>query len=534
MTTRWVQIRKDLFQQVESQVRHLLGEESKGLSQYRREFEKEFRKKWKVSSKNQLMAAIAGAQIVYIGDFHALQQSQRAQLRILKALPSKTEAILAVEFLEARHQKHIDQYLQGRLSDREFLKAIEWKKNWGFPWEHYKPLLKWAQKNKIKVYGLNFLSHEKSAITLKKRDQFAANRIAEIQKKYSNHTVFVIFGDLHLAPPHLPAQVAKQRAPKGKALREVFVFQNIERVYFQLLEKGSELEVDVVRWAGNKFCLMSVPPWVKWQNYLIYLEENFDKEIDDELDLTDSVAKYVNVIADDLGVKVSVNHFTVSGPGERKFWDELQAKLPDESLKFCEGLIEVGRSFYWPELGLAYLARNSVNSAAELAMAIVFAEISRQKSRPSKVPQDFVAMIWQEAVQYFGSKLINPKRKTDTFNDIKAALSSRHPGDQGREALQLALNQKMMELLFLSGSRRQTELLRQRGLRSYMEAARILGGILGEKMFHAYRQKTLSKATVLGLLKKNPESSQFSQIYWEILEVIENLPEPFQSKTEKL
>lgn len=532
MTTRWVQIRKELFQQVESQVRHLLGEESKGLAQYRREFEKEFRKTWKVSSKDQLLAAIVRAQVVYMGDFHALQQSQRAQLRILKALPPKTEVVLAVEFLEARHQKQIDQYLQGKLNDREFLKAIEWKKNWGFPWEHYKPLLKWAQKNKVKVYGLNFLSHEKSALTLKKRDQFAAHEIVEIQKKHPQHILFVIFGDLHLASPHLPAKVARQTLKKN--WREVFVYQNAEQIYFQLLEKGSELEVDVVRLAQNKFCLMSVPPWVKWQNYLIYLEENFDKEMDDELDLTDSVAKYVSVIADDLGVKISVDHFTVSGAGERKFWDELQAKVSNSSLELCEGLIEAGRSFYWPELSLAYLARNSVNSAAELAMAIVFAEVSQQKRRPAKIPQDFVAMIWQEAVQYFGSKLINPKRKTDTFNDIKAALSSRHPGDQGREALQLALNQKMMELLFLSGRRRQAALPRARSLRSSMEAARILGGILGEKMFHAYRQGTLSKVAVLGLLKKNPESRSFAQTYWEILELIENLPEPFQSKTEKL
>jgi hypothetical protein len=175
-----------------------------------------------------------------------------------------------------------------------------------------------------------------------------------------------------------------------------------------------------------------------------------------------------------------------------------------------------------------------VNSAAELAMAVVVAEISGQKKRPYRVPENFPGMIWQEAVQYFGSKLINPKRKTDTLGDIKAALASRHPGDQGREALQLALSQKMMELLFLSGSRRSTELSRTRGLRSSIEAARILGGILGEKMFHAYREQTLSKSVILGLLKKNPEAPNFSKVYWEMLELIENLPEPFQSKTEKL
>lgn len=534
MTTRWVQIRKDLFQQIESQVRHLLGEESKGLAQYRREFEKEFRRSWKVSNKDQLVQAIEKADIIYLADFHALQQSQKAQLRILKALPAKMPLILGVEFLEARHQKQIDLYLRGRLTDREFLKAIEWKKNWGFPWDHYKPILKWAQRQKVRVYGLNHLSFEKSSRTLHERDQFSAAKIAEIKNKFPDHLLCVIYGDLHLAQRHLPSQVMEQMKAKKKNLKDVYIYQNAERIYFQLLEKGSELEVDVVKLAKNKFCLMSVPPWVKWQNYLIYLEENFDLEMDDELDLTDSVAKFVSIIAEDLGVKVPVDHFSVSGPGESRFWHELQEKLSEESLALCEVLIETGRSFYWPETGIAYLARNSVNSAAELATAVVFSEISGQKRRPYKIPQEFSAMIWLEAVQYFGSKLINPKRKTDTLNDIKAALASRLPSDQGREALQLALSQKMMELLFLSGGRKQTELVRPRSLRSYMEAARILGGILGEKMFHAYRERTLSKSTILGLLKKNPENSHFSQVYWEILELIENLPEPFQSKNEKL
>jgi hypothetical protein len=529
MTGRWVQIRRDLFQQVKTQVRHLLGEESKGLARYRWEFEKEFQKPWLVSSKGELLQAMEKAQIVYLGDFHALQQSQRAQLRILKSLSSPQQIVLGVEFLEARQQKNIDRYLQGNLPENEFLKLIEWKKRWGFPWEHYRPLMRWAKKNKVRVYGLNEFSQDRSIGVLRKRDVFAAEQIGRIRRLHSRQTLFVIFGDLHLASRHLPLQVRK----KDKTSRQVFVYQNAETIYFQLLEKGIELEVDVVSLAANKFCLLSVPPWVKWQNYLIYLEENFDKEIDDELDLTDSVAQYVKVIAADLGVQVSVDHFSVSGPHETKFWQELQRNLPPKSLQTYQILIENGRSFYWPQKGIAYLARNSVNSAAELAMAIVFAALSQQEKRATRLPSEFPAMIWQEAVQYFGSKLINPKRKTDTLSDIRAALSSRHPADQGRETLQLAINQKMAELLYLSGTYGFAKPV-PRDLRSSIEAARLLGGILGEKIFHAYRKGQLSKSKVLGLLQKKTDDKNFAQFYWEILEVIEGLPEPFGSKTEKL
>jgi hypothetical protein len=113
-------------------------------------------------------------------------------------------------------------------------------------------------------------------------------------------------------------------------------------------------------------------------------------------------------------------------------------------------------------------------------------------------------------------------------------LQARNPLDRGKEALQLALNQKMIELLHLSGSRKGRELPKPRKLKAYQEAARILGGLLGEKLYHAYRRKLLSKTTLLGLLRKPLESEQFSNIYWEIIELIESFPEPFQSKSDKL
>src|SRR5205814_1278322 len=144
----------------------------------------------------------------------------------------------------------------------EFLKAIEWKKNWGFPWDHYKPLFRWAQKHKVRVFGLNLKKEKGSLQGLRERDQFSAEQIAEIAKKHPDRKLFIIYGDLHLAKAHLPAKVEK----KLKSKKFLFVFQNSEKIYFQLLKKEIEHQVDVVRRGGNQFCLLSVPPWVKWQN----------------------------------------------------------------------------------------------------------------------------------------------------------------------------------------------------------------------------------------------------------------------------
>ncbi len=527
---RWIQLRHDLYEQVQKHVMALLGESSAGLRRYQKEYEKEFSGPWKPTRREKLLNSLQKARVVWLGDFHALQQSQKAQLRILKALPSTKNVCLGVECIEARHQGALDRYLQGKLSEREFLKAVEWKRSWGFPWEHYKPLFRWAIKYKVRIFALNLRTEKNSAQSLKERDEFSGRKIAEILKKAPQMQMFVIYGDLHLARKHLPKVVERNLNTKNFA----YVFQNPEKIYFQLLKKEIEHQVDVVDLSGNRFCLVSVPPWVKWQNYLLYLESQYDKSFDDDLDLTDYVANYVKLIGEDLGVSVSTDHFSVASAKDRGAWNQIQKALSEKELEIVRSWIEDGRSFFLPESGIGYLGRPSVNSAAQLAMSIVSASISGQKKIPSQFPRDFVRTIWMEAVQYFGTKLINPKRKTDTLGDVKATLAARNPTDQGKEAMQLALNQKMLELLHLSQGRRERELLRPRKKKAYLEAARILGGITGEKLYFAYRRKLLSKTSLLSLLKKPLDAESFQNIYWEILEVVENFPEPFQSKTEKM
>lgn len=529
-TRNWIRLRQDLYEQVQSHVKALLGRSSKGLASYQAQYERQFKRAWKVSSRQELLKNLAKAQIIWMGDFHALYQSQKTQLRILKAIPNVKKAILAVECIEARHQKSLDHFMKGELSERDFLKAIEWKKNWGFPWDHYRPLFRWAQKNKVPVIALNFRTEKETLKDLKKRDSFSGRKIIEWAQKFPQSQIYVIYGDLHLAEKHLPQVVKKKLDSK----RFLFLFQNSERIYFQLLKKEIEHQVDVVKLSPNSYCLMSVPPWVKWQNYLHYLEEQLDQSVDEDLDLTDYVARYVKVIGEDLGISVRVDHFTVVSPNDKSGWSQLQKGLAERDFSVIEAWVEAGKSFFIAESAVGYLGSNSVNSAAQLAMAIVFANLSQQKKTPVHFPQDFLRLIWLEAIQYFGSKLINPKRKTDTLADIKAALQARNPQDQGKEALRLALSQKMLELLYLSGGKKTRELLRPRKNKAYPEAARILGGILGEKLYHAYRRKLLSRNSLISLIKKPIDSVEFSQAYWEIIELIENFPEPFQSKTEKI
>ena len=141
----WLEQRRELYRQLKVQVNNLLGPESSGLKKYRAEYDRTFLRGWKDLSRPALLQRLNSSRVVLLSDFHALQQSQKTQLRILKGLAPRKKRVLALECVEARHQKKIDAFLSGKLSEFEFLKAVTWQDSWGFPWEFYKPLFIWAK-----------------------------------------------------------------------------------------------------------------------------------------------------------------------------------------------------------------------------------------------------------------------------------------------------------------------------------------------------------------------------------------------------
>jgi uncharacterized iron-regulated protein len=528
--SRWVRIRKDLYQRVRSQVYNYLGEEEVSLRKYRKVYEDDFKARFEASSRDQLLKEIKRKKVVLMGDFHALRQSHKSHLRILKSIGNPSSLVVAVECIFNENQDVLNQFLKGNLSEKDFLKKVEWKKNWGFPWDWYKPLFRWAIKNKVQVIGLNSKIFSKKD-NLVKRDEFAAKilEVLENNKRYSQ--VFVIYGDMHLAKKHIPYQLSKRGILKNKQL---VIFQNPDEIYFKLLSNEKDLSVDIVRLDNNTFCLSNVPPWVKWQNYLLYLEKNHDSNFKDDVDPTDYVGSYFDIISDELGIQGNRNAFSIETASNSSLWSRLSVKLGKSNLSLIESFIKQGRSIYIPSLQMGFLAQMSVNHAAGLAMNILYQQFSSSKQLVLLESADFYKLIWLETINYFGSKMINPKRKSDTLLDLKLAMSARAPHDSGKSAMQLALRQKLSELMLMSGSKsKQAKYVPQKKT-DYIEAARLLGGMLGEKLYYAYRNHILSTSNLKTLLSKKIEMYKSSSIYMELVELIESFPSSFDSKIEKL
>jgi hypothetical protein len=518
---RWFQIRHDLYKHVQARVRQRVGPESRELKGYRLSLEKDFSKKWVACEVEELFRKVNKADIIFMSDFHALRQSQRTHLRILKRVSPSRSSVLAVECVEATHQKVIDLFLKGKITEKEFLKKVQWQENWGFPWKNYQPLFKLAQQKKIPIVAIN-----KNSRRLRDRDLFAAKKIAQIEKKFPKSRIFVIYGDLHLASAYLPKMVET----RGK--KTLRILQNSEKIYFQILKQHGGKEIEVVRLAKDSYCVLNVPPWVKWQNYLMFLEETYDQDLDENLDFTDHVLAFSKMLSRELDLKVSLSDLSVYSAKDKNFWDKIEGVCTKAEELCIAGLIDEENHFYLPGAGLGYLARGSVNQAAGLAMEYILYKVAGTKKNLLSPKDDFERWIWIRGWAYFGSKLINPKRKTDTLLDIKARLTSRK-GLPDREPLQLALSQKLYELIAASQGRSPRKFKPRKAI-SYIIAADLLGGLMGERVYEAYRRQRLSVLDIQKFLSTDVEHNDFLASYLEFIKFIEKIPLSFKSKEEKI
>ena len=540
----WIRVRRELLKQVKGEVLDRLGgSEPDDVKVYGARLEDEIKKsqsKLKISDKAALLREIEKADIVYGGDFHALGQAQRTHLKILRSLtPSDRPVFIGLECFSQNAQRWLNAYLKNEIDLPELRERARWQKTWGFPWENYKPLLELAKKRGFHLIALNETKNSKRN-GLRDREMKAAARIQKVLEKNPGALIYVIFGDLHLASMHLPHGVRSLMAGKAR-LREVIVHLNSERIYFQLARRGLELSTDVVslsqRRDSSTFCVLTSPPWVQWQSYLLYLErtEGADPDLDhsdnsndnEEFDPTDQVAGMIRMIAGELGLDPkfgstkNLSDLNVFSPDDRKVWSALGKRLNARDRLVARSLIATGRSFLLPQTGTGYLGQATVNHAAALAGQYIHARLSKRHSTKWQPPGDFQSLIWIEAVAYFASKLINHKRQAETVSDLRAQLTVANSIDQGREAMKLALDQLMSEIVYLREKRRRRRRFQPRQKSSYFEAGRILGGMLGERLYLGYRSRKLSQGQVVRMLKFDmSDAKKFAVIYEGIIDLI--------------
>ena len=530
------------------------GTDKRLRSKYIRDFMEEFTDFEEISSYSQLVAEAREAEIIYVGDYHALDKYQKFHVRLLEDLADRP-LVLAVEMLYGRNQRALDSWMKREIDDDQFLRRVRYVLEWGYNWESYRSVLEAARNHGIPVFAVDF-SPRNDLRYINKRDKAIAAKIFEIRRRFPDHTMMVLFGESHLASNHLPQKIRLQY-PEGDAPRDLTVLQNIDEIYWKVCCDGFEDE-RVVKLSDRIFCVFNATPFEKYDAYSRQLEVwKSQSRNEDEIDLTSTIYNLINAIADFIRIDSYTYCLTREGVCLEFFIDAYPEIYCFEEFDDFESLLESGNftktqvheiihhtmrhgSCYVPRINAIFIGKLNIAHGAEEAAHFVNFALKRQRYqnyRPRQLAtvDAFYLSTLEEALGYFGSKLIDSSR-----NQLRdsAILNCEHlPSTEKRLLGVTSARLRWMRRFILKHKEVELNYMKMRSVpkiigegvscqgRSSTLLFHELGYLLGEQLYRGYLAGTLARDEISQLFHNRfEEEGHPLEAYLSLVERLKPLP----------
>lgn len=499
------------------------------VARYGREYHRYLRTYQGISSKADLIRRVMASDVVYHGDYHTLRHSQRSILAMLQELAGRREIILCLEMFHGRDQKWVDQYMAGELEEKAFLTKIGYARKWAYNWNPWRHILDFCKGQSIPVLGINREVDDPER-SLMERDIFSAQVIGQALIRHPGALVYVVDGDYHVSPNHLPKEVEERLLPLGISPQKTIVYQNAENLYWKLAEEHLE-EADVLLIAPDSFCLMNTVPATKLQSYLDWLEyaedgyfpvsgnwaelsgENYFGQIQNIIQNLDSIfqLRFQPESLERLTVYSSRNlDFTEVIQGTPALRGQMR-RIKDK-IRRGEGFLlayrEGGVDSY-----IIYLPNSSINQAAEEATHFMNCVLRGPQDKPLGGGSRSAGFDWfysnalTEALGFFGSKMINEKRKAPTESGLRVFLGKVRQGWESQGQGEVAKVSRMLLQHLHLEKRSEREMDYRRKFEAiYDDRSSLpqifstqLGYMLGNRLYYAVKKGMIPLKDVRGL-----------------------------------
>ncbi len=573
--SRLLKLQKRIYRSLEKEADRLLGDTPPAIRKYERGYRKDFSAKKLGSAvlKRELIDSIRACDVTLISDYHSFDQAQKTALRLMRdAIKTKENWIIGLEMVPSHLQWAIDRFQHGDMDLHSFHQAISYREEWGFPWRNYAPIFDWARKAGVRIIGLNrpkematpssaSLRSARKSSDLHARDQWAAGVITDVftdQKLQGAKPLrmLVLYGELHVARAHLPEQINKvSRRFLGKGLSTLSIHQNNDLVYWKLARMGREHQANVLKIKRDVFCVVSATPWTRLQSLINWAEGEAhqpfpgDDDIEGEtggIDYLSAIRIYGELIAEFLQLpRPDFSTLSALTLDDADFVDGLShtGYFNRREIRILRDLILRNERFYIPKVSTAYLASPSYNAAAETAALHVLRSRTRSQAFFEGTLDDFYRLVLEAGFGFFGSLIINPRRKCDLPRDhlkrIQQYLKLRNPDALTRE--EITIRRRVRELLRvekwpLSAVRALEEDLATPGMdQSTLKTALFIGQPLGARAYQAVVSGKLSVEKVKHAFLARAEDGHrpYRERYESLVEALSGSRLP-DSKSERL
>jgi len=394
-----------------------------GGRKYLRDFRDAFLNYDTVLASNQVRDAISQANVALVADYHALPSSQRYLASLIRdAELNQRPLVVGLETIFSRDQHIVDEWWRGEIEESELRQRIRFDLDWGYDWTPFYELLSASRQHAAALYGLDCMPRE-DLRKIGARDRHAAAKVAEIRRRHPEALVFVLFGESHLAPNHLPVQL-RALLPEDRILT---VLQNVDQLYFHAA--GEKLDhVEAVRLNKGVYCVFNATPLEKYENYRLYLNRCV-RDNSAAPDLGPTVYNLIDGLVRFLGINLYSQHNTTQPRLLVDLMPEVYSRNSDAYLRRLlsrKGFSSARRrsmlrhvrergSVYLAPLNAFYIRKFDMISATEDAARFLHhacrgvPDRVNGKAPAPRAPEDafFIATL-ENALACFGSRILYP------------------------------------------------------------------------------------------------------------------------------
>jgi hypothetical protein len=406
-------------------VREIKVSDHNSQRKYLKDFNQAFRSYQSILDSHQWTDAICAADVLLVGDYHALPMSQRWAGKLLeqRTQPGDRPVVLGVETIFSRDQHILDEWWRREIDAQELRERIRFDRDWGYEWGPFYELLTSAREHGEAIYGLDCMPRE-DLRKIGARDRHAAHKISEIRQRHPNASIMVLFGESHLAPKHLP-RVLREHLPQERVLT---VLQNVDALYWQAA--GEQREVEWVRVEDDVVCVFNSTPLEKYENYRLCLGR-WSREEEEQPDagptiynLIDGLLRFLDInrysshngtqpkFLVDLLPEVycgasgaRLRHLLLRAAGEEKKLETMLQKVDEQGSVYLPAI----NAFYVREFQMMYAAEEAARFLHHACRGLPMLRNGSAIARSAAIDR-FYARIVEHALAYFGSRVLYPAR----------------------------------------------------------------------------------------------------------------------------
>lgn len=491
---------------------------------YLRDFQQAYRSYEHVLAPAEMPEQIAQADIVLVGDYHALPNSQRYLASLIQNPAIRQRpVVLGVETILARDQHILDEWLRGEIDETELRQRIRFELDWGYDWTPFYELLTTARDHASAIYGLDCMPRE-DLRKIGARDRHAADKIAEIHSRHPGGLVLVLFGESHLAPEHVPA-LLRERLPGARVLT---VLQNVDCLYWRAAGETTD-RVEAVQVSADVLCVFNATPLEKYENYRLCLDRwRRSHNGHSTPDLGPTVYNLIDGLVSFLGINRYSPHNTTQPRLLVDAMPEVYSRSSDALLRrllsgrgFTAGQrramlrqVKERGSTYLASLNAVYVRQFRMMFSAEDATRFLhhacrgLPNRANGKAPVPLAPEDaFYATVFEHALAFFGSRILYPARPP--FRDVDLAELSDLIREDLEQQTSLPYPDAVEALDFIASHRKLERTLQKSRLapewltqafafsgRKYEYFTKQLGYLAGNDLYDAYLEGRLTPAAL--------------------------------------